>query len=86
MSKSVSSYPSTRRKKRSTLRREHPCADVPDFELLLIDDVGGTAHRLTGVLHLREGDDVADGVLLEHQHDHAVQTVAIPPCGGAPNL
>ena len=46
-----------------------------DFELLLIDDVGGTAHRLTGVLHLREGDDVADGVLLEHQHDHAVQAV-----------
>ena len=37
-----------------------------DFELLLIDDVGGTAHGLAGVLHLREGDNVADGVLLQH--------------------
>ena len=31
--------------------------DAQILELLLIDDVGGTAHRLTGVLHLREGDD-----------------------------
>ena len=35
-------------------------AQIP--ELLLIDDVEGTAHQLTGVLHLREGDDVTDGV------------------------
>ena len=40
--------------------------DAQILELLLIDDVGGTAHGLAGVLHLREGDNVADGVLLQH--------------------
>ena len=47
----------------------------PDFELLLIDDVGGTAHRLTGVLHLREGDDVTDAVCAYHEHNDTVETV-----------
>lgn len=31
------------------------------------------AHGIDSVLRLREGDDVADGLSLEHEHDHAVQ-------------
>ena len=31
------------------------------------------AHGVDGVLGLREGDDVADGLAFEHEHDHAVQ-------------
>ena len=31
------------------------------------------AHGVDSVLRLREGDDIADGLAFEHEHDHAVQ-------------
>ena len=48
--------------------------DVELAELFAVDDGWRICHEICGVLGLREGDDVADGVAMSHEHEHAVDT------------